>query len=208
MIEYIIKVVQGIQHYYGDQSKRINSLKVIYPDQQKTQQDINYWLELFPNKIIQVKNKGKLFGELDRWTMKRDDLSKIFREDYEESLLSFYSDKNLEKEFPNLFTLFRALLLLIPSSAYNERVNSLLGNIRTDKRQSLEFNSVRAIIMIKANIDIINYKDKNQLQEINEMYNSKKNLPAEMPAAKRRPKILKDIPGVGPAIEKRLITHD
>jgi predicted flap endonuclease-1-like 5' DNA nuclease len=40
------------------------------------------------------------------------------------------------------------------------------------------------------------------------MYNSKKNLPAEMPAAKRRPKILKDIPGVGPAIEKRLITHD
>lgn len=46
-------------------------------------------------------------------------------------------------------------MLLIPSIAYNERVNSILGIIRNQRRKSLNFESTRAAIITKMNADMI-----------------------------------------------------
>jgi hypothetical protein len=165
MVDYILEVVSRIQHYYGAQGQRIRYLKVLYPNQPIMQADIRYWLDLYPDNIINRIYRGRLFIELDHWLVDTD-IAKIFEDRHGSDLERFYSDEDLAKRFPLLFELFRSLLLLNPSSAFNERINSILGNIRSKKRKSLEFSSTRAIVMTKANADLVDCENKRHLHQI------------------------------------------
>jgi hypothetical protein len=68
-------------------------------------------------------------------------------------------------------------MLLIPSSAYNESVNSLLAMIRDDWRQSLKFETTRSVVMTKVNKNFINLDNKSDLIAIIDiLQNSKESL--------------------------------
>ncbi len=112
--------------------------------------------------------------ELDRWLVDARPAALFESNTHKSDLESFYSDSILATAYPLLFKFFRSLLLLNPSAAFNERINSILGNIRTNKRKSLKFNTTRSIIMTKSNVDLIDYKLKKVLDEITEVWEKNK----------------------------------
>ncbi len=82
-------------------------------------------------------------------------MRKRFLEEYKENLENFYNDKKIIEKYPMIVKVCRALLLFIPSSAFNESVNSTLGAVRNQHRKSLLFETTKATVVTKYNLDLV-----------------------------------------------------
>ncbi len=77
------------------------------------------------------------------------------------------------------------MLVLTPTSSFNESVNSTLGTIRNKHRQSLKFSTTRALLLVRYNSDLIDLDKeedirliKNLLEQEDETEARKKKRPA------------------------------
>jgi hypothetical protein len=85
-------------------------------------------------------------------------------------------DAVLAEKYPALFKFCRALLLFIPSSAFNEQVNSTLGMVRNRQRNSLKFETTRALLLVDYNSDLINLDNVDDVRFIRKYLDDNKQL--------------------------------
>jgi hypothetical protein len=101
-------------------------------------------------------------------------MKKIFETEFKSDLEKFYLNETLYKKYPALFDLCRSLLVFIPSSAFNEQVNSTLGAVRNKQRNNLKFVTTRALLLVDYNSDLINLKNVEDVKYIRKYINDNK----------------------------------
>jgi hypothetical protein len=134
-----------------------------------------YWLSFFEEaRLIDSSKEAKLYEEMTIWNANLNSLEKTFTELCSSSLTRFYALPVININYPVLSSFMQALLILIPSSAFNEQVNSILGMIRNKHRQAMQFDTVRALVLTKLNHDLLNLNNKAELERLQDKYKNLK----------------------------------
>jgi hypothetical protein len=133
MINYIRKIINGIIHYYGDNRLRARSLKILHPTKKIEDEDVEYWCRHYQDKLLDRSQRSSLNRNVSQWNANLGRIKAKFVA-CKENLLEFYADDELNSIYPILMTFLQSLLILVPSSAFNERINSILGLVRNSHR--------------------------------------------------------------------------
>jgi hypothetical protein len=143
----------------------------LYPKDAINEKDLLYWLNLFEGASLITRDKETiLYQEMANWNANLKSLREAFTERSNSSLTKFYGLPEINRQYPVLSEFMQALLILIPSSAFNEQVNSILGMIRNKHRQSMMFESVRCLVLTKLNHDLLHLNEKAELERLQARY--------------------------------------
>jgi hypothetical protein len=74
IVNYILTVIKGIIHYYGNIKSRLKKLSILYPTFAGQKEDFDYWIQLFPGILIENNKISELHQQIIRWNMKKHEI--------------------------------------------------------------------------------------------------------------------------------------